>query len=746
MKLLKYIVFIVFLFSSPLADSKDHRLKVLDAHTKEPLIGASIYLKSLDGNNKDSVAYNRTDSKGEFICSSINNALIKISYIGYNDFIDTLSGKLPEILLLEPIPILMKEVVTTGQYTPRSIQKSVYPIKVVNTERIRTQAAVNLRDLMTAETNVNLSQDGILGTSLSINGVEGQNVKIMVDGIPVIGRLNGNIDVSQINLNNAERIEIIEGPMSSIYGSDALGGVINIITKTPENKGFEAGFNSFYETVGNYNFDGILNYHESGHLISLSAGRNFFGGFSVNDTSRNKQWDPKEQYFSELNYTYRFSESSIKYSGKYFYEYILNRGTPRPPYLETAFDDNYKTFRISNSIFYNSKIGKNHFLDLTGSYSNFLRRKNTYFKNLVTLDEKLTNDPDDHDTSGFNSWLFRASFSNDKFYSDLSYQTGIDINIENAEGKRIEGNNKDIGDYAMFVSIQYHLTPDFLIQPSIRGIYNSQYDAPLVPALNMKYEFNQNLIIRGSYARGFRSPTIKELYFSFHDSNHDINGNSDLKAENSHSINLAANIHYEGKRNAFRVEPKFFYNHITNRISLVPENPGSSVYTNKNIDKYKTIGGDIGLTYILEHFTFRTGFSYVGRYNELSEEFNTPEFKFTPEFQLNTSYSFTEAGITASLFYKLTGKQPGVTIDEVDGEEELAEYFTESYNMLDLNISKEFFDNSIKFMVGVKNLFNVTNIDRNISDTGGIHSGSSGASVPVAWGRTLFTEIRINIK
>ena len=79
--------------------------------------------------------------------------------------------------------------------------------------------------------------------------------QILVDGIPVIGRTNGNIDISQLSLTNIERVEIVKGPMSTLYGTDALGGVINLISaKDTENK-FSANGIGTYESVGRYNFD-----------------------------------------------------------------------------------------------------------------------------------------------------------------------------------------------------------------------------------------------------------------------------------------------------------------------------------------------------------------------------------------------------------------------------------------------------------------------------------------------------------
>ena len=124
-------------------------------------------------------------------------------------------------------------VIITGQYTPQTAEKAIHAIRTISSEKINRMAAVNLGDVLSNELNIRLSQDNILGQSLSIQGLSGENVKILIDGVPVIGRQNGNIDLGQLNLLGIERIEIVEGPLSVNYGTQALAGTINLITKKP---------------------------------------------------------------------------------------------------------------------------------------------------------------------------------------------------------------------------------------------------------------------------------------------------------------------------------------------------------------------------------------------------------------------------------------------------------------------------------------------------------------------------------
>ena len=115
----------------------------------------------------------------------------------------------------------LDEVVVTGQFKPQSLKNSVYQIKVISRERIEKQGATRLQDVLRNELNLRFSQDlATGGSAISMLGLSGQNVKILVDGLPVTGRqgVNNEFDISQLDINSIERIELVEGPMSVVYG------------------------------------------------------------------------------------------------------------------------------------------------------------------------------------------------------------------------------------------------------------------------------------------------------------------------------------------------------------------------------------------------------------------------------------------------------------------------------------------------------------------------------------------------
>jgi outer membrane receptor for ferrienterochelin and colicins len=265
----------------------------------------------------------------------------------------------------------MNEVVVTAQYAPQRVDKSIYKVKVINSRQIEQKAANSLTDLLSSELNIRVQQDGSLGTSMSLQGLSGEHVKFLIDGVPVIGRMNGNIDISQLNLYNVDHIEVIEGPMSVVYGSNALAGVINIITKENKNTRLSGYAKGYVESVGVYNFDLGASYKVKDHVFSFSGGRNFFDGYSQNDSLRSMgisdaqdSWKPKRQYFLDGYYIYSRPKTKIKASSSWFDEKLLNRGNLIGPYYETAFDNYFITSRSTSKLELNQKVKTARYMNL----------------------------------------------------------------------------------------------------------------------------------------------------------------------------------------------------------------------------------------------------------------------------------------------------------------------------------------------------------------------------------------------
>ncbi|HSG68040.1 MAG TPA: TonB-dependent receptor [Bacteroidales bacterium] len=732
------MILLIFCFMVPvLASGQKHNITILDQKTGEGIAYAHVCLEKPDGSNK---AYYLTDEKGLAVCDIDVPAVLAVSFIGYETLFDTLTRQGDYTFELKPTVFNINEVVVTAQYTPERADKSIYKVNLISSKQIEEKSANNLNDLLGSELNFRVSQDGALGSSLSIQGLSGEHIKFLVDGVPVIGRMNGNIDISQLNLYNVDHVEIIEGPMSVVYGSNALAGVINIITKQSMNGSFRANASTYVESVGVFNFDGLAAFKRKNHNFSISAARNFFNGYSLNDTLRSKRWKPKRQYNVDGFYMYDTKSLKLKFSGAYFNEKLQSKGDLMSPYFETAFDSYFFTHRFSGKLDVVKNFSDHRFLNAVGSYSWYERKKETYFKDLTTLDEILTGNAADHDTTRFDNIMVRATYSKSDNASKVNYQMGLDFNMERGWGKRITDNNQEIGDYAAFMSLKYAPASSITFQPGLRYIYNTKYNAPLVYSLNIRWQPLDNITARASYSRGFRAPSLKELYLYFVDVNHNVRGNEDLESENSHNVNASLSYFREQDIHYVGFELKVFYNNINNIITLAQL--ANDLYTYVNVDKYITQGFEIETKYkFYPNLDIRVGLVETGRYNAVAEEVDDiKKFNYSTDVITNLHYRFIRWNADLSVFYKYSGRLPQFFVAP-DGS--LVEGYIEDYNTMDITLQKFLFSNKLVIGGGVKNLFDVKDVAAS-AVAGGAHSGGSGG-YSVGWGRTFFLKLTLNL-
>lgn len=753
----KYIVLFILIYLIKANGSYAQTITVLSAEKNQPLISAHISAKNLQGNARQ-VFLTDVNGKADLSSFSVNADpfIIEISHLGYTKLTDTIDPKKTgyenKVYTMTGENVGLNDVVITAQYAPNNPEKSVHKIRIIDQKKIQAMAANNLRDVLSNELNIRLQQDLIYGSFMSLQGIRGENVKIMIDDIPIVGRQEGNLDLMQINLNDVERIEIVEGPLSVNYGTNALAGTINIITKKSSKNKTSINFTSYNENIGTYNLNGTLAFQLDKHRISLSGGRNFFQGWisgqnfwpdlsqPVADTTRYKTWKPRIQDFGRLQYNYTFKNLLIGYKGEFFNEKITNRGYPRAPYFESALDDYYYTTRIDNSIYANGKISDNGNIKFTAGYNYYERTKNTYAKDLTTLEQVLSGTPGAQDTSGFDQWMSRGSFSTSRSGSWINYEVGYDINYEKANGIRILDKAQSIGDYALFASAEISPFENFIVKPGLRAAYNTQYDAPLIPSLNLKYGVG-DFSFRASYAFGFRAPSIKELYFDFVDINHNIHGNPDLKPEKSDNYSATVTYKLIKDQAILQTEVNGFYNNINNMINLIQSQQDSSYYLYFNIDNSRTTGISVNQSIARNHLKFNLGFSYVGIYNFDSQiSHQVTKYSFSPEVRSSIMYEWKKAGLTAAFFYKFNGKTLRPVWDE--SAEAIINNYLGSYHTADLTLTKSLFENIFVISAGFKNLFDVKNV---ISQSSASAHSASSTSTPISMGRILFLKLDFNL-
>jgi outer membrane receptor for ferrienterochelin and colicins len=657
-----------------------------------------------------------------------------------------------------PMSVQLDDIVVTAQPAPTSSENALQSIRVIKRERIEQLGANNLAQLLQQDINIRIQQDPIIGSGLSLLGVGGENVKILIDGVPVIGRLNGSIDLSQINLNNVERIEIVEGPMSVSYGTDAIGGVINLITKKSQLHQYEASITTQLETLAESSvlLDGGIRWKDN-WLLRVNAGRDWFDGAYV-DSLRSTLWNPKQQLYTDLSLRHDFgNDHRIQYQFSFFDEAVQNLGNVRRPQFKPyAFDDHYLTRRTNHAIHHEGSLGDKFYWQNALGYNYFERELRVYRSD---FDEE-THSHIDGDTTTFDNYMWRSVLASQLPDQKLNFQIGIDLRRETAAGARIVDADGDaqtggsINELAAFGSLRYRPIPELNIEAGLRALHHSRYEAPLIPSFHLKYQFSPPLSLRFSYGRGFRSPSLKELFLSFVDINHFLVGNPDLQAETSDNLQLNVQYRSDHERFPIQLRAQLFYNRISDQIQLfpflerdgqlIPTTPDQSIqYAYFNIRETKIQGINLRASYGFSNWEVEGGLSTIGFYNALSEAFEEVEpFTYIQEWSGRVSYQLPFWKTNVNAFWRYNDQFVSYFPEIHNGTQTARQSVQDGFHWMDASISQPLLNNRIQLTAGIRNVLNVQQINL-VGNNGNIHT--SGGNIPVGAGRSFFVRAQIQL-
>ncbi|MBN2613794.1 MAG: TonB-dependent receptor [Bacteroidales bacterium] len=732
---IRVITLVLYLVPFVAAVGQDKCYQIRDKYSGEPICFATLKLCS-EGKTMNILS----DKEGKFCTDVSQPVYLEISGMGYKTLSDTLTSEYDNQIELIPDLLDIEEVVITGQVTPRRCDQSVYKVTLLSKKDIEHKAAVNLSGLLMNELNINLMQQNVLGRTISIRGLGGEHIKILYNGMPVSGRQLGIIDLDQIGIHHANHIEIIEGPLSVIYGSNALGGAINIITQAAAGKKLKAEAGINYETAGIYNMNLNLFYGLKKHCFGLNMARNFFAGFNPDKNSRFDVWKPKLQYMPGVNYAYRGNKIQADVYVDFLHEELRDKDSlSRDNLYESADDRYYFTKRLNLGLSIGYRFSPVSAITAQAGFSVYNRAKNSYHINLVDLEKHLITDPSMHDTTNFR--MISGRLAHTFRLKNLEIITGTDMNYENGYGKRLSG-EKSIGDYALFSSFIWDILSGLQIQPGLRVSYNTRYKPPLIYSFNLKYNL-AGLKLRASVANGFRTPSLKELYMEFLDQNHRVFGNQNLKAETAHNYNISVSYIHAAHRFQYDFSGDFFLVRVKNKIDFLFDYDQSgklksATYFNLPGSLYQTkgIALNTGISY-KDLIHVKTGIALTA----ISSPGNLEKIDFSPDVTAKIQYNVHRKYLSLVAYYKYTGKKYFYknNIGDATTAAYISKEYTDPYHNVDISLNGRFLSQDLRISAGCRNLLN--NITVFSTASASIH-GVNNSQMPVGWGRTFF--IRVN--
>tara|TARA_R110002033_G_scaffold81409_3_gene132280 strand:+ start:1497 stop:3578 length:2082 start_codon:yes stop_codon:yes gene_type:complete len=674
----------------------------------------------------------------------------------------------------------LDEVVVTGQYNPTSIKKSVHNVIVINRKQIEQVAANNLADLLNFNLNLNIIPNAQTGRStISFFGLDSQYFNILIDNIPMVSDngFGNNIDLTQINLDDIERIEIVEGAMGVEYGANAVSGVINVITKKSIGNDWRIQAYLQEETVS----DEYAWFDEGRHIQSLSiahninekwmakigANRNDFAGFLntkqgrdyyENDGYRGYEWLPKQQLTTNALLNYKGDNFRIIYKFEYFNEQInyfdsavrANINTENQTSNPSATDKIFTTNRFVNNINIDGNLNSGANYNVALSYQQQERDLNEF--NYYILSRERSNESDETYQSskvlfskGTIGNLIKSDFYNFQLGYEARYMEGFDTQASGSVTQQDKTNRQT--NLAVFASTELNLSKNFSLRPGVRYEHNTLFDSKLLGSLSARYLMKNGFELRGNIGTSYRVPNFEELYYYFVDSNHDVQGNENLNPENGYSAFI--NLKKRSWFNDFSLvnNLKFSYLDVSDKIDLAVVNATPLQYQYINIDTYKLMGFSIENTLRANDFSFNLGATLQGISRINSNEDNSND-EFLYNIQVNTSASYYlepwETAFTLLLKYNGEQEQYYASGSDSEGNSTFSLAKTDAYSWVDASVKKSFLDRKIDVTLGARNLFDVTNVNISNTTSGGTHS-TSNSSLLLGYGRSFYLKLLYNL-
>ena len=716
---MKAILILLLIFAVDVIDAQTY--KVIDKETSEAVPYANICFKTIDGKT----FYTTSNLDGSFVYKYNKKAQMAISFVGYQTLIDTIEPNKSKIFLIAPDVFYINQVVITATKTRKALKDAPVLTQVIPAKQIENQALTSVQDVLTQEIpGLDFQQVGY-GTDINMQGLSAKNILILIDGEPLAGENGNNIDYNRINTDNIERIEIVKGASSSLYGSKAMGGVINIITKNPRKK-LELSVSGKLSEMNQLNFRNVKtyddNYYYKQKLDLPNANLNMNIGFNLNRIKGQTQISAK-------------SFDAYKLEDKYGESFdVINIDTVLSFPKYTTYVDGYEDYTLSQKIGIN--ITKKINLDVKASYYNHNQydfvndNKNQQYQDF-NYSAKLNYDISNKLNA--NAVFYRDSYKKYYYFNklgakDLNYNNILsnaklsstyDYSKKHTFNAGLEFLNdyllsdkfiadtllaKDVNTSVLYLQDEYDLNSKLNITAGGRFDYHEEFGLHFSPKISLMYKYGSHRF-RLNYATGFRSPTLKELYMNWNLLGmFTIQGNENLKPETNQYLSFSG----EYTKNNFNGSVNFYSNFFKNKIDGVWKN-NQSVYQYTNLSSTNIYGIEILIRYhLLKHFNLSGGYSFLqtnmSAENSMST-FSPHSGNFRIEYNLTKKFYM----LNVNLNTKITGAKKYDTYNEIEynGQYVKAWYTVEyaPYALWNLAISQSFF-NGLKIVAGVDNIFN----------------------------------------
>jgi len=608
------------------------------------------------------------NENGEFRLESIpfGNYQLQVSSVGFMAFTQKIELKQAQLSLgelkLKPSVLGLNEVVVTGTMKETFIMASPVKVEVITDELLeKTTNPVNLIQSLKLINGVQeVISCGVCYTNnISINGLPGQYTAVLIDGSPIYGNLASVYGLNGIPRQAIDRIEVIKGPNSTLYGSEAMAGVINIITKHPANQpklAADIRLTSHLETFGNVTWS-----PEFGRKWNATIGANYgfipqyhddngdgFGDIiNMDRVSAFTKWTMK-----------RKDHRKLQLMAKYYYEdrrngveeFMLNRAYRELRGNDSIYGESIYTHRVE--VFGTYQLPTNEYfrMDFSGSYH---KQDSYYGADNYTADQYIA----------FANFIWNRQLKRHDLLAGLTsryqYYNDNTTATETAESQFIPG---------VFVQDEWEIAKEkFTVLGGLRLDYYEKHGPVVSPRLNLKYKPALWTTFRLNFGTGFKVVNLFTEDHAFITGQREVVLEEKLKPERSYNGTLSFNQIYTIGNSQGTVDIDGFYTYFTNKI--IPDydtDPQQIIYGNSN-GHAQSWGVNAGISHSFKFpLSLRLGFSYISATE--TENGTTSRIQFAPKYTANgtISYSWKKAHLDFAYTGNLVGPMTLPEVFDVD--------------------------------------------------------------------------------
>lgn len=508
----------------------------------------------------------------------------------------------------------LDEVIVTATRTVRQLSSVPLPVTLISKKQLQKTGVIRLDEILNEQTGIITVADESGFNGIQIQGIASDYIMILINGVPLLGRSAGNFDLSRLTIGNIKQIEVVKGPSSSLYGSEALGGVINIITETPKDAKLQGDVS--YRLASFNTHDANVNIRQKLKKLGYSFFANSLHseGYDLRPEIQGQTVNPFNNYTLNGQVFYDFSDQFKLFTSGRFYKQEQEADLfVNTELFEGDSDINEANVHVRLDHKVNAKLNLQYELYYTNySASEFLASPvtNTLFSESEFEQNLLRPE-------------IRATYT---LKPKQAITFGVGYNHENLD--RTFFDEKVIFDYQYaYAQYDFYLLEKINLILGARYDNHSEYQSQFSPKASVNYKVSDAISIKGSLGYGFKAPDFRQLYFDFTNSavgytvlgynvavakvqELDTQGQlSDilfdltdleepLKPESSVGYNLGAN-YTQGK---VKLNLNLFRNDFENLIdtrAIARKTNGQNVFSYTNFNRIYTTGLELDANYKL---------------------------------------------------------------------------------------------------------------------------------------------------